>query len=367
MATRRNPPASMADCFPPNRSPEARIPSSLPRNKGTASPIVAARGAAANVNATFRLRPPDASRARELSRAREGLETEQRAVAEMVGRTPTGQPQVLIARDAGSPGILGDIVGRIKFGVGELGENLAALLIALGDAARPFVLSADYSTGTTVGVASLAMRGAPGMTLVAYALTEEAVGIAGRYTLDVSAAGRTITHGPVFNDGVAQTAGVGPRCFPRPIFVPETAQCIVTAANAVDNITSGGVRLIGFAVKSEVAEVVRQLLGSLSVYQLFATPTYKNPTVAIKAGPFEPQRAFQSLVTGGDAGTNVKLYLGKANPQSFPYAISGTDIPTVENPLILGGQVMQVSDQLRLECDITANGQVIIVQGGEFV
>ena len=153
MASRNPPPSTMSDCFPQARSPTTRVGATL-RRTGPGNSIVAAVTPAQSTNAQFRTRPVPTAELNARSRRAE-LDATAVVMPDVIGRTPAGAPTMLVAQDAGVPGVLGEIVGRIKFGVGNLAENLAMLIAALGDIAQPLTLVGSYSTGSTIGVATL--------------------------------------------------------------------------------------------------------------------------------------------------------------------------------------------------------------------
>lgn len=363
----KRPPSSMTDCFPQSRSPEQRVGATL-RRTGPGNSIVAAVTPSQIANAQFRNRPLPAAELNARSRRAE-LDATAVIMPDVIGRTPAGAPTMLIAQDAGQPGELGQIVGRIKFGVGELAENLAMLIAALGDVAQPVTLVGSYSTGSAIGVATMTTTGINGRTLIAYALRDTTTGLSSSRKLNVDAAGRTVTHGAIYAEGVRIAAGVGPRSFPRPIYLPDTSQAVVTTSAPSGTLTAGWAALDGFAVRPEIAEMIRKLVGSLTVYELLASATQPTVITAIKAGPFEPQRVFGSSVAA-DA-TTLRLYLGRDNPQSFPLNLdpSTFQITSAYNPLVMGGQRLQVTDQLRAETLGLSGGalQSVFVQGGEYV
>jgi len=258
------------------------------------------------------------------------------------------------------------LVASIRQGLSPLAGALPALAIALNQRVVSTSARGAFSASATSRTATIVQNASATKDLLIYRVRFVgvlAVAATGRVSLVSSS--RTITGGAISPDALGGQTGIH-NCL-RPILWPKGSSIVCTID---DPTTAAGGSLIvdGYAVDSDTASMVTDMVGTERIYELAASATVPSPTGTVQTGRFEPQEVFRDTLTVD--GDNTRLYIGPRE-NVFPMSVPGVDVPDRTSPLtVLSADrtLLSIGEQLRLETAALAgaNALRVLVRGGEW-
>lgn len=248
---------------------------------------------------------------------------------------------------------LGAVLERITDGVGDLPDNLAALIALHGVQPLPATFRAAFSTGAQTGTAEVQVRGTARKSFIAYRYKATLVADDASSTieaLELFSGVRDVTQGAMAPEAI-QCDVAARRFLERPVFaLSEGILRSALTAPSGRTVASGSFFVVqGFLVPDEVAERIRRLVGQLRVYSVTSTDVAPLGNTSIVTGQFSVARVFRQSTA--PTGTIARVYLGANVGQVNPVGdMPPTEWPTYdEGGLRAPRVIIPVGDRITLE------------------